>query len=123
MFGWVEVFVGSRGELVRSGVFLYTSAELQHTSSSEGVTSVGRLQHHLTLERPHQHSSTADMTIHHDSYTPLATPAVRSSRSERMQLGHCAVCLFMSLNPVTCLWVSLTITPLFWRNRSCPRLA
>ena len=101
VFGWVEVFVGSRGELVESGVFLYTSVELKHPSSSKRVTSVGRLRRHFTLEHPHQYSSTAPMTIHHDSYTPLATPVVRSSRSERMQLGHCAVCFFVSLNPVT----------------------
>ena len=30
VFGLVEVFVGSRGELVKSGVFLYTSVELHH---------------------------------------------------------------------------------------------
>ena len=79
VFGWVEVFVGSRGEPVKSGVFLYTSVELQHPSSSKRVTSVGRLQHRLALEHPHQHSATAAMTIHHDSYSPLATPVVRSS--------------------------------------------
>ena len=27
VFGWVGVFVGSRGELMRSGVFLYSSVE------------------------------------------------------------------------------------------------
>ena len=63
VFRWVEVFVGSRGELVNSGVFLYTSVELQHPSSFKRVTSVGRLQHHLALERPHQYSSTAAMTV------------------------------------------------------------
>ena len=77
--GMVEVFVGSRGELERSGVFLYTSVELQHPSSSKRVTSVGRLQRHLALERPHQFSSNAATTVHHDSYSPLATPFVRSS--------------------------------------------
>ena len=46
--------------------------------SSKRVTSVGRLQHHLALEHPHQHSTTAAMTVHHDSYSPLATPVVRS---------------------------------------------
>ena len=79
VFGWVEVFVGSRGELVKSGVFLYSSVELQHPSSSKRVTSVGRLQLHLALEHPHQYSTTAAMTVHHDSYSPLATPDVRSS--------------------------------------------
>ena len=97
--GLVEVCVGSRGEVVRSGVFLYTSVEVQHHTSSKRVTSVGRLQHLLALERPHQYSSTVAMTTHHDSYSPLATPVVRSSdnarlspRSGRMQLEHCAVC-------------------------------
>ena len=47
VFGWVEVFVSSRGERVKFGVFLCMSVEFQHTSSSTHVTSVRRFQHHL----------------------------------------------------------------------------
>ena len=76
VFGWVEVFVASRGELVRSGVFLYSSVEPQHPSSSKRVTSVGRLQHHLALEHPHQNSTTAAPLL---SYAPGTQFSVFSS--------------------------------------------
>ena len=37
MFGWVEVLVGSRGDFVKSGVFLYTSVELQQKMKYEDL--------------------------------------------------------------------------------------
>ena len=125
--GLVEVCVGSRGEVVRSGVFLYTSVEVQHHTSSKRVTSVGPLQHLLALERPHQYSSTVAMTTHHDSYSPLATPVVRSSDTMRgchrgQDECNWNIALFASTTAENNLLTKAVIGALMLFARSCPRI-
>ena len=43
--------------------------ELQHTSSSGRLASVGRLQHLFASERAYQHSLVVAMAVRHDSYS------------------------------------------------------
>ena len=83
VFGWVGVFVGSRGELVKSGVFLYTSVELQHLFKNVFCFQVflKKLLNSIVYSSHARHVSTwLIVPASYDEYTALVKSGIVASK-------------------------------------------